>query len=338
MRTSASLEKWAASIRRLANSQQATQTVTLHLENVWAREVLKTTTLAELMLPYLKAYVKEQVLGPKGILFQEFHKRSKSGDSAIRGVEYMLFYQPADSQARGQSATRSNLKFLGEDYRRRQQELALRASMGEGSLRDAIGDDGLSDEEEADELNEGGLDERVGSTEKKRRKVKRQKVYLDDGFVALWNTIKNSTTYHVEGTQAVANIGAGDAIMGLKLSDYSKLSGGEMTDTRLDSLFLAVEYGTGIAENVGSESWVRKGGPGVPHKDELGRWWVNVSKEVGVGAMFTGQKGFHFLHDARTRTPLPLYEDTFRRDLPDFMRRATPGQIGTGFIPPAVIQ
>lgn len=154
----------------------------------------------------------------------------------------------------------------------------------------------------------------------KKRSAKKW-VDMAQGFSALWSAIRANPQYTMQGDDAVAGIGAGSSILGLQLSDYSKLSGSGNIDRSLNSLWLATEYGTGIAKNVGGDQWVRRDGP-TKDPDGSGRWWLDGLRDAREGALFEGQEGFHFLHDARTRQPLEMYEQMVRKLLPQYISNA----------------
>ena len=94
--------------------------------------------------------------------------------------------------------------------------------------------------------------------------------------------------------------------------------GGTGNRSLLNTWFYNVEFGTGRQENVGGMQWVRRQGIS---KDESGdgSWWVNRGQSTQKGMKLTGQKGFHFLFEERTRKPRKFYEELIERRFPEFL-------------------
>lgn len=142
----------------------------------------------------------------------------------------------------------------------------------------------------------------------------------------------------VAGGKGVVHGGIGPRaqVMRLKLSPYMPVGAAGGAGSKLNSLFYGVEFGTGIAANVGGAQNVRYStsipykvhGPGsLPGQPEQntnprtrGAWWFGGSGSQD-GYKVYGQKGFHFLYDARSRTPVKAHEDFIRRTLPAFFAR-----------------
>lgn len=167
-------------------------------------------------------------------------------------------------------------------------------------------------------------DERRASIEDsmKAAHMRKQKT-LRSGFDAIWSILRRDPVIRVEGNSVVAGIGDRQALNRLQLSSYTGGGGG----SKYNNLFLATEYGTGIASNVGGPEWVRRSGPTKATAPfEEGSWWfTNKDAEDEDGSLFLGQKGVHFLYDARSRKPLALYQKLFRDELPKYIRRELNG-------------
>lgn len=148
-------------------------------------------------------------------------------------------------------------------------------------------------------------------------------VTMDRGFSALWSAISQKPVFRVEGTRAIAGIGPAATINSLRLSDYMGTSGrSDRVVSLLNNLFLAVEFGTGVEENVGNAAFVRHTGPTKVRTHYGPGAWVYTNKYHALqGGLFIGQKGFHFLYDARTRRPLPIYIDVIKRWLPKYIEK-----------------
>lgn len=150
-----------------------------------------------------------------------------------------------------------------------------------------------------------------------------KKQTLRSGFEAIWSILRQDPVIRLEGNSVVAGIGDRQALNRLQLSTYLGGGGG----SKYNNLFLATEYGTGVADNVGSAQWVRRTGPTkatAPYEE--GSWWFsNKDAEDEEGALFLGQKGVHFLYDARRRKPLALYQKLFREKLPEYIRNELNG-------------
>jgi hypothetical protein len=143
----------------------------------------------------------------------------------------------------------------------------------------------------------------------------RRRIFMDRGFDALWDVF--SQPVPVRQDRGTFRFGVGPKqklIKDLRLGDFM---GSSKTNSDMNSLFLAVEFGTGIAANVGGSQWVRRGSQ-YPAKDPSGdgSWWTGG--KPGSGTRVYGQKGFHFLYDAASRRPHPEYADYFRTEFPKF--------------------
>jgi hypothetical protein len=160
----------------------------------------------------------------------------------------------------------------------------------------------------------------LGRTEAEWGQMSKVAGGMRTGFSDLWGAISRSSVGK-QGKQFRAKIGPGPLLESLRLSRYMNIPGGVTAHTRLNSLFYAVEYGTGIAANVGS-SHVRLDGP---TKDESGdgSWWLGP--DVGRGLHIYGQKGFHFLYDEQSRAPRDLYEKAIKAWFPDILRQVIRG-------------
>jgi hypothetical protein len=147
---------------------------------------------------------------------------------------------------------------------------------------------------------------------------------MDRGFAALWDVLKQPV-FQMRGSQAIVGIGARDPVMGLRLSEYMGTQGSPFqTVSPYNSLFMAIEYGTGVAKNVGSDGFVRRAGPTKLRNSKFAGAWFFQDPEHprGTGALFLGQRGFHFLYDARSRKPRSLYEKRVKERFPQYLQNA----------------
>jgi hypothetical protein len=158
------------------------------------------------------------------------------------------------------------------------------------------------------------------------RKERTATGHMREGFTDLWGALSRTARITTGGLLGVG-VGPGDAVMGLRLHDYMRTQGSHAGKRReFDSLFYAVEFGTGVERNVGGPQWVRKDGP---TKERYGRgpegsWWFGREASPGVftGKLMTGQRGFHFLYEHRTRKPDDIYEHYVKEHLPRYIYAA----------------
>lgn len=142
---------------------------------------------------------------------------------------------------------------------------------------------------------------------------------MDAGWATLWRDIRKRHT-SIQGDKLTVSIGPGAAINSHSLSNYMALPGrmGRESHSGLNNLFLATEYGTGVAENVGGEEYVRREGESKDSRND-GSWWVSHARADYKGVRMKGQEGFHFLYDARSRRPRSIYEHQFKTQFPRFI-------------------
>jgi hypothetical protein len=240
----------------------------------------------------LRDFVNTELVGSRGLLNTEFHKRAT-------GNKHHPRYRP-------KSDDRKTKDVVGRRARMRAtwKNSKSGAAYFQGGYGDPDGD--------GEGVREGAISTQMGSV---------KWVDMTDGFSDLWSKIRQ-TTFESDSGGVSANIGPGNEIMGLQLSSYSLLSGGKNIDRTLNSLWLATEYGTGIAENTGGN--IRREGP-TKDEDGSGRWWLyayRAGQDREDGALFEGQRGFHFLHNARTRQPLEMYEKLVKKRLPEVIAQA----------------
>lgn len=148
---------------------------------------------------------------------------------------------------------------------------------------------------------------------------------MSSGFDALWKAISGNPQFRVEGSMAIADIGAWDVVGRLPLNAFMGMQGSMKSRSKYNSLFYAIEFGTGIEENVGSGYVRLDGETKVP--EPPGAWWFGSPSNRSQGALFIGQKGFHFLYNERTRRPDEFYASELKRVMPttiiEELRRVT---------------
>lgn len=127
------------------------------------------------------------------------------------------------------------------------------------------------------------------------------------GFEQLWQIFRK-----VEPIPGGAGMGRREAVLAPRLSWYMPLGFGA-TNSNLNTLFYAVEFGTGTAAKVGSPDLVRWEGPTKVMTGRNAGAWRYGPKEGG-GTTYKGQLGFHFLWEVRgsRRVLNPEYENVFR--------------------------
>lgn len=172
--------------------------------------------------------------------------------------------------------------------------------------------------------------EAAGLKQRRRGTFREDWINMDQGFSEVWRTFSRVTPLE-NSRGAGVGIGPWKQLEALPLNKYMQLSGQHRTkkklpDDTLNSLFLAVEFGTGIAENVGS-NWVRTEGKSKDPSDD-GSWWLNGAD--GNSVRFLGQKGFHFLYDERSRKPRHEYDAIIRTQLPLYISEALTKRFGGG--------
>ena len=133
------------------------------------------------------------------------------------------------------------------------------------------------------------------------------------GWDKLWGDIGTVMAPKRSGDDISVGMGPYQAVMAHRLSHYMPVQGAKNA-REPNTLFKAVEFGTGVAENVGGAQWVRKDGP---TKESDGSWWLGPTKQQG--AHFFGQKGFHFLYEERTRKPKEFYYKFIYEKFPEFV-------------------
>lgn len=111
----------------------------------------------------------------------------------------------------------------------------------------------------------------------------------------------------------------------LQLSQYMPHAGGGTgSKSAYNSLFYAIEFGTGMLAGwdegqAGNPSYIRtEGDTKDPRAKYRGAWWLG---RPGLGILWKGQQGAHFLFDARTRDPQQHWREFLQSTLPNFIRK-----------------
>jgi len=84
---------------------------------------------------------------------------------------------------------------------------------------------------------------------------------------------------------------------GLKLNKFMGLKTGDKKDRKVNNLFMAVEFGTGVADKVGNSSFVRN----APNKETDGSWFMNPAGKAKGGIQFMGQGAVGMIWDKGNR-------------------------------------
>lgn len=139
---------------------------------------------------------------------------------------------------------------------------------------------------------------------------------IREGYKDLLKELEHAQV-EVANSTAIVGIGPMQKILQLRLNRYMPSSGSKRTNSSLNSLYYAVEFGTGIAANTGGH--VRTEGD---TKDDSGRypgsWWLGAK---GLGAHFVGQKAAGIFHDPATRLPKFFWKDLIYKEWPKFLHQ-----------------
>lgn len=249
--------EWEREIKQYVGRQGIRAKVTLTQEK-GSIDLLAAFGGAELYKKALGAFIREEMLGVGGLLYNQYHDRN------------MEEYYPVAS----------NLNTV--------------------ELREAT----FPDEESEGKMRRSD-----------RKSYSRTLPGMQAGIEALWEAIATPTAPSINGEAVTMGLGPGPQIMSLKLPDYMRMQGSKTTQSEYTSLFFAVEYGTGIAQNVGGGQFVRTEGE---TKESDGSWWLGPERHTGLH--FEGQRGFHFLYDEHTRVPREIYAERVKEKLAEYIR------------------
>lgn len=177
-----------------------------------------------------------------------------------------------------------------------------------------------------------GYDRATHATHAKKFIIERSGGVLRKGTIrtADWSghldglrVLEERLTKHVS-TRSVGHIGeqVGYKLSQLKSNQMSTHN--TFTRSQLTNWFFTVEFGTGIAANVGGERWVRKPGhspvllgkDGKSLKEKDGSWWYGPRK--GMGMHMLGQKGANVFWEYGSRRPKTLWKQIFEERLPGY--------------------
>lgn len=143
----------------------------------------------------------------------------------------------------------------------------------------------------------------------RRARLKRMR----KGFSRLWGEFTHAMTFATENGVGVG-LGSRAEIESIPLYKYMPYGYYRPPLSQANSLFHAIEFGTGISENVGGDQYVVSEGPTKEYPP--GAW--RYGPATGGGPLHLGQKGFHFLYDARNRRPRQEYFDFVGREFGPF--------------------
>lgn len=148
------------------------------------------------------------------------------------------------------------------------------------------------------------------------------------GFDALMKEIM-ATELTLDSNTVMLGMGPMKQVLALKMNSYMPIPGSNRTHKELNTWFYGVEYGTGIAENVGGGKWVRTQGP-TKDRDPLGSWWVGP--KAGTGAHFIGQKGMNIFYNRSDRLPKSVWVHLIAEEWPKFINKYLLEREGTATI------
>lgn len=135
----------------------------------------------------------------------------------------------------------------------------------------------------------------------------------DTGWAKLLGSLETINVSSSKGKGVRLGIGPIADVMKWTFQDFTRTN----KISEFNNWFLATEFGTGIAANVGGVQNVNfKGDTKDPSGD--GSWWLG---SVGTGAHVYGQKGFGLFYDLTTRKPRSFWIHAFRTDFPPFLHK-----------------
>lgn len=161
-------------------------------------------------------------------------------------------------------------------------------------------------------------DSRVRRRSRARKNKTRARKNMREGFSELFSALTTKVTIRDLPGFAIGPMGQ---VLNLQLSEYMPhIQGSPSTRSQLNTLFYAVEFGTGVFAGwddgkPGNPSFIRLEGP-TKSREYPGAWWF---PSAGQGILWAGQQGFHFLFDPRTREPRQYWADFLQRTLPNFI-------------------
>jgi hypothetical protein len=276
-------EEWKRSINAATRTHHIPLTVQLLPQDKLAIQSLEEIKQPDFFRPVLKTFIRQELTGREGLMYTEYHRRSQAAGSR---------YFPKWTESSTGKTPQEKGEVVGKGTKRTQ---AVRNQK------------------------EGAPQRRSGSVPDMRR-----------GFDALWESIAEVRDIS-SGDEIRFGIGPMDEVRRHRLNEYMQTRfGGFSKNPQLNELFRAVEFGTGVEGNVGSSSFVRDFGPNAqskyrgPKAEYRGAWWLGKDDFLGqkVGVLWTGQEGFHFLYDQRTRRMKSEYRDRIIERLPAYLRRA----------------
>lgn len=181
-------------------------------------------------------------------------------------------------------------------------------------------------------VNDGGRGIEGGKSQAKKKTSLTSELARQDmkrGFDKLYSALTTKVTVGKAGAPGVG-IGPMSQVMELKLSRFMPHAKGSTdASSDLNSLFYAIEYGTGMLAGwdegrPGNPSFIRtEGETKDPRPRFRGSWWLGP--QPGMGIHWKGQQGAHFLFDARTRDPSVRWRDFLQQTLPKFVKQRLGG-------------
>lgn len=262
-----------------------TSSVTVRVTNTNALKTIERLMEPSFFEGLIQDFLDTEIIGPEGAMTKLF-------EPALTAPEQ---FQPM---------------IFGGDRSEGKRRYDAPAQKFGGGMLDNMGNDHAFDEERSvsNLIENTALEARMGTSAM---------------FRDVW-AVMQQTRVWTQGNVVYGGVGPLAALMSMALGPYMPFSGTVRRDAGdgLNSLFLAVEYGTGIAANVGA-SWVNLQGPTKsPHFP--GAW--TLGRKPGQGVLIEGQKGVHFLDDARSRMPLPIYMYRFQTAFPALLEARLSGQ------------
>lgn len=159
----------------------------------------------------------------------------------------------------------------------------------------------------------------AGSKLRKEVDLFEEKGTMLEGFEKLWKKIEIRQI--VKESRDVGWVGFGNIndVTSLRLSRFMPNAGGSGTQSQFNTLFYAVEFGTGAFVK---SPWTRTEGE-TKMETPKGAWWfpaVPSAENNYFGIPVKGQKAFNVFYEPTTRIPRARWQNYIRAYLPRYVR------------------